>query len=166
MLSPPTADFPNCVVAPYHGPEFPSAFEANLLRQTGATQITLGTANGLLIAQSLGLESIGIADGAFSLPFQAHDILPTVLEKCAAASPAVSRIIASFVARIDPGPVRAFTAGAGGQALLWNSLPELAAHEQEDEFVVALIAAALPAADGIVFLRNADDLLHRKLLKI
>jgi purine-nucleoside phosphorylase len=149
-----STDLRQCVLACYHGPEFPSPFEVDLLRKTGATQVTLGTANGLVIGHDLGLESLGVADGAISLPFRADDTLSSVLERCADSSPAVSRIIAGFIAGLDARPAQFVTPGVGGRALVWNDLPQLARHEQEDESEVSQLAAALPAADGIIVLPN------------
>jgi purine nucleoside phosphorylase len=155
----PTTTFPQSILAPYHGPEFPSPFETDLLRRTGANQITLGTANGLLIAHGLGLQSFGVADGAISLPFRSQDTLASVLEHCAAASPAVSQIISSLVAGLAATPVRPFVAGTGGRALFWNALPPLSPNEQEDESIVSRLAAALPPSDGIIFTPDTPALL-------
>jgi purine nucleoside phosphorylase len=139
------------VIAAYPGPEFPTAFEAGALRRIGATQVTLGTARGLLIARAAGLEAIGIADGSFALPLSERDSLAGVLEAAAASSPAVAKAAEALIAGVPAKGAKPFATGAAGRAVGYNEAPPIAQGEQEEPAAVDALAAALPKADGIIF---------------
>jgi purine-nucleoside phosphorylase len=147
----PTTDIKKSVIAAYHGPEFPTAFEANALKQLGATQVTLGTARGLLIARAAGLNGIGIADGSFTFPLGKGDTLAALLQKAAASSAAVASAVESLLAPVEAKGAKPVAAGAGGQALAYNDAPSVVQNEQEDPAAVDALAATLPKADGIIF---------------
>jgi purine-nucleoside phosphorylase len=153
--APPTA-IKKSVLAAYHGPEFPTAFEAGFLKRIGATQVTLGTSQGLLIARALELQSIGIADGSFTLPLTADDTLSALLANAAAASDAVGKAVETLLAPITANGAKPFTAGPGGKALAYNDARPLAQNEQEEPAAVDALAASLPKADGIIFFFSAN----------
>ncbi|OHT15321.1 inosine guanosine and xanthosine phosphorylase family protein [Tritrichomonas foetus] len=149
---------PHCVLASYHGPEFPSCAEATGIQRAGATHVTLGTVKGPLIANAVGLRPVCIADGAYNGILTNADTLDALLASCRAASKAVSEAVLSVVGSIPKktATTPAFTA-TNAKAIFYNDAVPVAQNEQEDPEKVNEIANKLPDVNfAIVFQNDAS----------
>jgi purine nucleoside phosphorylase len=140
---------PQAVIASYHGPEFPTPREVAGFGILGADGVVLGSVKGLLIANGLGLQVIGIVDSAFNAPLGPGDTLDAILACSRGLSAAVSEVVAKA---IDPIPASAaaapsFVAG-DAKGIAWNDTPLNPQNRQEDPDVVKQIADALPPLDA------------------
>ncbi|KAK8876210.1 hypothetical protein M9Y10_006400 [Tritrichomonas musculus] len=140
---------PHCVLASYHGPEFPSVSEAKGINKFGATQVTLGTVKGLLLANAAGLKPFGIADGAYRglLGSDAkNDTLENVLNSCRGSSEKVCEYVHKIIQSIEShssDSKDSFTE-SDVKAIQWNDCIPEKQNFQEDQTLVEKVASALP----------------------
>lgn len=144
------SSFSHCILASYHGPEFPTPHESNGIHKCGAQQITLGSLKGLLLANALGLKPYGVADGAYKGTLgtdPVNDKLDVVLQSCRNASKDVFSIVSAILSSVQStsnGVSLSFTENPQHKAIQWNDCQPERQNEQEDPDLVDAVAQQLP----------------------
>lgn len=149
LSSPSLKSIPHCVLASYHGPEFPSLTEANGLHKFGATHISLGSVKGLLLANAAGLVPYGIADGAYKglLGSDENDTVENVLKACHDSSEKVKEVIEKVLENIESTSSQtkvSFNEEPNLKAIQWNDCQPEKQNQQEDPSVTEKVAKQLP----------------------
>ena len=149
---------PHVVLATYHGPEFPTQHEVGGLVHWGAQHVALGCSKGLLIARAYGLQSVGIADGAYPAIIKSGTT-EDIINSCRSKSGAIEDLI-SAVIKLNGGKSKGFGKfeASNIKAFKWNDIPSSVQNHQEDPAAVAALKDKLPKVANYILLDNSKVL--------